>query len=73
MVGIGVGQHDRLDVVDRSPDAGQRRLERVAVAADPGVDERDLAVLFQQVEVHEFGAEHMDHRVVLPVKGWQGR
>ena len=62
VVGVGVREDDRLDVVDRAAHFGKRRLEGVAVAAHACVDERQLAVLFERVEMHELRSQRADHR-----------
>lgn len=62
VVGVGVGQDDRFDVVDRAAHVGQGGLQGVAVSAQAGVDERDLAVLLEQEEVPEFRSQRADHR-----------
>ena len=62
MVRVGVGQDDRFDVVDRAAHFCQGGLQGVAVSAQAGVDERDLAVLLEQKEMPEFRSQHADHR-----------
>ena len=62
VVGVGVGQDNRPDVIDRAAHFRQGGLQRAAVAAQPSVDQRDLAVLLEQEEVHEFRSHRVDHR-----------
>ena len=65
VVRVGVGQHDRFDVIDRAAHLGQGGLQGVAVSTQAGIDESDLAVLLEHEEVHKLRSQRADHRQVL--------
>ena len=57
MVAVGVGEHDRLNVVHGFPQLGQGRRELLVLARRPRIDDRDPAAIFDQPPVDQIGAE----------------
>ncbi len=60
VVGVPVGQDDRPHVVERATHRGQLGRQVAPEAGQAGVDDRDLAALFDEVAVDEARAEPVE-------------
>lgn len=68
VVYMRMGEHDRLDVVDASPDLAQRPVELRTVLGAAGVHDRHSPGILQQVPVDDLGAGPVDHLTTLRQK-----
>jgi hypothetical protein len=59
MVRVGVGQYHRVQVVQATPERVERSQEQLPVPWRAGIDERQAAGLFDQVEVGNSACEPM--------------
>ena len=71
VIGIAVGQYHAADVGDRAAHLGELGQEIAPLAGHAGVDQRELAVLLDEVGVDEVGSNPVQrgrelHRLVSP-------
>src|SRR5215470_8670805 len=59
VIGVGVGQYHRVQVVQATPERVERSQEQLPVPRRAGIDERQAARLFDQVEVGNSTCEPM--------------
>ncbi len=57
VVGMAVGDHDRLDITDAASSRCQPVVEVAQMPIEAGVDERDRLALSNGIEVHPVTAE----------------
>lgn len=62
VIGVAVGQHDRLDVADRAPRLREPRTQVAPVTAKATVDEGDRTTFCEREEVHSLAAQQRDAR-----------
>jgi len=60
VIAVAVGEHEGTDVVERSAEQLQARLELIAIAGDGGIHHRDPGVVGDQVPIDDRGAEADD-------------
>jgi hypothetical protein len=62
VIGVAVGQDERADVVERPAHGGQLLRQIGPVAGHPGVDDRDLAGLLDEIGIDVAVADAMERR-----------